>query len=159
MRTTFPFLLLAALSTPGCSRIANSSFNPMNWFGSTASPSASQASAEIGPLVPERTVSFDQRGGIAEVSALRFNRTPDGGILQATGIASTQGQFNAQLVPVSIQNGTLTLAFKVESSTSTASGRANTRQITVARVFSNADLIGIRSIVVQGARNSRSVRL
>lgn len=158
MRATLPLLLIAALSTTGCSRIANSSFNPMNWFGGTASPATTQTAAEIGPLVPQRTVPFDQRGGIAEVSALRFNRTPDGGILQATGIASTQGQFNAQLVPVSVENGKLTLAFRVEASSTAASGRANTRQITVARVFSNADLIGIRSIIVQGARNSRSVR-
>ncbi len=156
--TTLPLILCATLTTTGCSRIADSSLNPLNWFGTPAGQAMTDT-GEIRPLLPETAnETFDQRGGIAKVTSVGFDRTPDGGILRATGIAATIGQYNAQLVPVSFKNGTLTLAFRVQTTAETASGGANARTITVARVFGTADLAGVRSIVVQGARNARSVR-
>lgn len=157
MRATLPLILCAVLTTTGCSRLADSRINPLNWFGGSSQIAPTQTTT-LAPLVPtNRGGTFDQRGGIADVASVRFDRTPEGGILRATGIASTQGQFNAQLVPVSQQSGVLTLAFRVEAAAGvTQSGPASTRQITVARSFSNADLTGVRTITVQGARNARS---
>ena len=158
MRAPLPLLLCAILTTTGCSRIAESGLNPLNWFG-TSQSTVVDASGQLRPLVPASNGgTFDQRGGIAEVSSVTLERTPEGAILRATGVASTQGQFNAQLVPVSQQNGVLTLAFRVEGSANAASGSASSRRITVARLFTKAELAGIRSFVVQGARNSRSIR-
>lgn len=158
MRATLPLLICAVLTTSGCSRIAESGLNPLNWFG-PGEASVVDASGQLRPLIPANSGrQFDQRGGIAEVVSLQLDRTPEGAILRATGIASTQGQFNAQLVPISQQNGVLTLAFRVEGTAASTSGSAASRQITVARLFSNEDLLGIRSFVIQGARNSRSIR-
>ena len=96
MRATLPLLLRTALATTGCARLADSRINPLNWFGSSQSSSVTPT-GELRPLVPaNRTTKVtDERGAIAQVSALRIERTPDGAIMRATGIASTQGQFNA----------------------------------------------------------------
>lgn len=74
------------------------------------------ATDELRPLVPANraTKVVDSRGAIETVATLSVEKTPDGALIRATGIASTQGQFNAQLVPVSNEGGTLTLAFRIK---------------------------------------------
>ena len=87
----------------------------------------------------------------------RLKKTPDGALIRATGIASTQGQFNAQLVPVSNEGGTLTLAFRIQAAAgSTGVNAARSREVTVARFMSFDELSDVKTIVVQGATNARS---
>jgi hypothetical protein len=158
MRATLPLLLCAALATTGCARLADSRINPLNWFGSSQSSSVTPT-GELRPLVPaNRTTKVtDERGPIAQVSALRIESTPDGAIMRATGIASTQGQFNAQLVEVSNSGGVLTFAFRLEAAPGvTAQNSSFSRQVTVAKALSFGDLAGVRTIRVQGANNQRS---
>uniref|UniRef100_UPI0040478F74 hypothetical protein n=1 Tax=Yoonia sp. TaxID=2212373 RepID=UPI0040478F74 len=112
------------------------------------------------PLTPEnrKTRVVDSRGTIASVSALVLERTSNGAIVRATGIASTQGQFNAQLVTAGRENGVLTFAFRIETTSgATAPTSAFARQVTVARQLSFAELQDIRTIRVQAATNTRSV--
>ena len=159
MRPALPIVLIASLSLTGCARLADSRLNPFNWFGSSTQETAVQDPADIRPLVPEGAGQVvDSRGLVAQVAELRLNRTPDGAILRATGIASTPGSFNAQLVPVSQEAGTLTFAFRAEvSATGQQDAPSAARQVTVARVMSNAELAGIRRIRVQAANNARVV--
>ena len=160
MKTSLTLALIAALSVSGCSRIADSRLNPFNWFGPSQPVANVDADGNLRPLVPGTgSVVFDQRGAIDQISSMSVERTPEGAIVRATGIASTQGQFNAQLVPVQFANGVLTLAFRVEAPAGfSAGGTDSSRSITVARALSNAELAGVRVIRVQGARNAREAR-
>ena len=150
-------ILCAVIATTSCARIQDSRLNPLNWFG------ASQAvpltpTGELKPLVPQtrQTKVVDSRGLVQAVTAMAVERTPNGALVRATGVASTQGQFNAQLVPVSSTNGVLTLAFRIEAAANTVSGTAASRQVTVARMITTQNLQGIRSIRVQSATNQRA---
>lgn len=158
MRATLPLLLCAALTVTGCARVSESRLNPLNWFGGSQ-PSTMTSAGELKPLVPENraTKVTDTRGAIDQVTTLVVERTPEGALIRATGIANTQGQFNAQLVPVSNEGGTLTLAFRIEATTGFAGvNSAFSRQVTVARFMSKNDLANVRTIRVQGATNARS---
>lgn len=157
MRPALPLLLILTLTATGCARVAESRLNPLNWFGSST-PANVDAQGNLRPLVTADMINrtVDGRILIDSITALEVNRTPDGAIVRATGVAATQGGFNAQLVPVASDGGVLTLAFRVEVPQGfQPQGPAATRQITVARALSNADLAGIRSIRVQAARNAR----
>lgn len=159
MRVSLPLLLCATLVVTGCARITGSRLNPINWFGqSTSAPLT--ASGELRPLIPaNRAVQVvDGRGAIQSVTGLVIEKTPNGAIVSASGVASTQGQFNAQLVPVSNEGGTLTLAFRIEGATNAATNTAFSRQVTVARVLTFADLTGVGTIRVQSATNQMSSR-
>lgn len=158
MRMTLPLLLCATLTITGCARVADSRLNPLNWFGGSQ-PSAMTSTGELRPLVPvnRATKVVDSRGNIAEVTELEVDKTAEGALVRATGVSSTQGQFNAQLVPVSNEGGILTLAFRIEAAAGfTGTNSAFSRQVTVARALSLGELAGVRTIRVQGATNARS---
>lgn len=162
MRATLPLCICAAVALTGCARIQDSRLNPFNWFASGPSVAAPvDADGNLRPLVPAeaKVAATDNRTLIDQIANVSANRTPDGVILTATGIAAVQGQFNAQLVPASFENGVLTLAYRVSTPQgAAASGSDGSRRITAARVLNNADLQGVRRITVEGARNARTVR-
>ncbi|NBD29638.1 MAG: hypothetical protein GVY31_06315 [Alphaproteobacteria bacterium] len=158
-------LLLTALifaTTSGCARLADSPVNPLNWFGGGGGAQQVAADpAERRPLVPEtrRQVTVDQRVPVQTITALTIDRTPYGAIVTATGRTDIQGYFNAELVPVSTDGGTLTLELRAEAPPAfTAMGPARSRQITVAYTLDRADLAAIRTVRVTGVENSRSAR-
>lgn len=159
MRVSLPLLLCATLAVTGCARIADSRLNPLNWFGQPTSAPLT-ASGEIRPLVPANRTTrvVDGRGAIQSVTGLVIEKAPNGAIVRATGVASTQGQFNAQLVPVSNESGTLTLVFRIEGVANAPTNSAFSRQVTVARVLTFTDLAGVRTIRVQSATNQMSSR-
>ena len=157
MRITLPLLICATLAITGCARVSQMGLNPFNWFGaSTQTPRT--ASGPLRPLVPANkgVTVVDGRGMIQDITALVIEKTSNGAIVRATGTASTQGQFNAQLVPVSNDGGVLTMAFRIEMGQQTGANTAGSRQVSVARVLTTTDLSGVRIIVVQAARNQRS---
>lgn len=159
MRMTLPLLLVATLTVTGCARVSESRLNPLNWFGNSQAAPLNTATP-LRPLTPsgQKTQVVDSRGAIQSISTLTLERTPDGAIIRATGIASTQGQFNAQLVPVSTDNGVLTLIFRIEAVAAPQTNSSTySRQVTTARTVSFADLQDIRTILVQSATNARSV--
>lgn len=165
MLRSLPLCLCLSLAIGGCAQISTSRFNPLNWFGPSqpvAQPVAQTTDAAapdtaLRPLVPEnrQVVVTDARVLVAQITELRIEPLPSGAIIRATGIATTQGFFNAELVPVGVENGRLTLEFRVESPTGFApTGTAATRRITVALEIDNAGLAAIRSIRVQAAQNA-----
>ena len=160
MRRALTLLLCLTLTTSGCARLAESRLNPFTWFGPSQPAANVDAAGNLRPLVTTTgPVVVDQRGAIDRVVGMQVERTPGGAIVRATGVASSQGQFNAQLVPVARDGGVLTLAFRVEAAAGTASGGSEfARQITVARAFSDADLAGVRVIRVTGVQNAREAR-
>lgn len=161
MLRSLPLCLSLCLAISGCAQISGSRFNPLNWFGpsqNVAQPAdAAAPDAALRPLVPEnRQVAItDARVLVGQITELRIEPLPSGAIIRATGIAATQGFFNAELVPVGVENGRLTLEFRVESPTGFApTGTVATRRITVAYEIDTAGLADIRSIRVQAAQNA-----
>ena len=157
MRVSLPLLLCAALAVTGCARVADSRMNPLNWFGTSTSAPLT-ASGELRPLVPANRTTrvVDGRGSIQSVTAMGIEKVPNGAIVRATGVASTHGQFNAQLVPVSNEGGVLTLAFRIEGVANAGTNTAFSRQVTAARVLTFAELAAVRTIRVQSATNQQS---
>lgn len=156
------FVLCFGLTVAGCARLADSRINPLNWFGRSAPVASATSQTEAPrPLIPRsRGVQIvDGRSLIHSVTALSIDRTPSGAIIRATGEADSQGQFNAELVLVSAENGALIYDFRIERPAGyQAQGSSNSRVITAAATLSAAELQGVRSIRVQAANNARSTR-
>lgn len=157
MRITLSILLLASLTISGCARIADSRINPLNWFGRAENTANVDAAGQIRPLVPERgiTVVVDNRALVTTATALSINRTPEGAIVEARGQTTGQGFHNAELVPVLIEGGVLTLAFRAMPPSTPQPGK---QTIVAAHVLNNAELSSIRQVRVQAQSNTLSAR-
>lgn len=157
LRTTL--LGTAVLITlTGCARVSESRLNPFNWFANSTEVNAA-APEERRPLVPEnrRTQIVDTRPMIQSVSAMSVDRAPSGAIVRATGLAPTQGYFNAELVEVGTSNGVLMLEFRAQAPAGfEAEGTSRSRQINAGYVIDATTLSGIRSVRVQAATNART---
>lgn len=160
MKTTLPVLVVLGLGLAGCERISSSSFNPLNWFGSSENVAPVTETGELRPLTPagSRTEVIDARSLAGSIVGMTIERTPDGAIVRATGTSTAPGQFNAQLVPAETANGTLTLTMRLENPANQAGKRVEPQQITAAYLLSNEDLAGLRIIQVQSASNTVSRR-
>ena len=161
MRHTLPLILCLGLLLPGCARLADSRFNPLNWFGGSTPVASVQADGTPRPLLPEGgggTVA-DARATIDQILDVQIERTTSGAILRATGLAATQGFYNAELVLVASDTGDITYEFRVVAPEGfEAIGTEASRRITVALTLSAAELAGIRSITVRGLQNGRTTR-
>ncbi|MCV2880935.1 hypothetical protein [Actibacterium sp. XHP0104] len=146
--------LLAATLLSSCGKVRESRINPFNWFGKDR-----EEAVEI--VIPEDGV-IDSRPMVAEVVSLRIDKMPGGAIITATGLARTQGYWDAELVaeydekPV---DGVLSYQFRTYPPLARLpEGSPRTRELTAAHFVSDQTLEGVRSIVVKGASNQRSSR-
>ncbi|MEM7643137.1 MAG: hypothetical protein AAF366_11480 [Pseudomonadota bacterium] len=96
---------------------------------------------------------------IDQVVSLQVDPTPDGVIVSAVGLPSTQGFWDADLVPVASQDPSiLVLDFYISPPIlARPAGTQPSREVLAGAVFSTQDLTGIRTIAVQGRLNRRSV--
>lgn len=159
MLRLLPLLLSVSLGLSACARVAESRFNPFNWFGGSEEVSAAASPEQLRPLVPEnRGVQVvDTRVLVARIESLSVDRTSTGAIIRASGIAATQEYFNAELVLVSVENGTATYELRAEMPSGFAgTGPAQSRRINVATLLSAQELVAIRRVVVRGAENALS---
>lgn len=154
------FALIGALALTGCARLAESRLNPLNWFGRAEPVAAAAQQAAPPPLVPadRRRATVDNRLPVEEITALAVERTRDGAILRATGLAAAPGFFNAQLVPTGQDGGILTYEMRAEQPPRPVAGGPAARRITVATTLSAQELAGVRVIRVQGLRNALETR-
>ncbi|MCC5973274.1 MAG: hypothetical protein JJT81_04400 [Rubellimicrobium sp.] len=148
------------LAVAGCQRLAASQLNPFNWFGPSTSTLALGPQGEARPLIPEGArfaQPTDARVLIGEVTDLRIDRTADGALVVARGLASTQGFHNAQLVRTGLNDGVLTYEFRVAPPPAPAAqGSPASRSIDVATRLNAADLAAVRTVRVIGAGNIRT---
>ncbi len=160
MLRSLTLILCLGLMLSGCAKLANSRLNPLNWFGPSAPVSNTTADGQLRPLVTvaEATV-VDSRVLIDQIVEMQVDPTSSGAILRATGLAATQGFYNAELVLAASENGDVTYDFRVAAPAGfEAIGTEASRRITVALELSNAQLAGIRNITVRGAQNARGSR-
>lgn len=156
MHRQIALLGLTASLLAGCSTIADSAVNPLNWFGSSGSPTT--AAAATGPLVPPGALApaADRRVPMA-VTGVEVARTDSGALIRAGGVAPGAGYFNAQLVRVGIDNGIMVLRLVAEAPATAA--LAGDRSVTAATTLNNATLSGLRGVRVEGATGAVSAGL
>ncbi len=142
--------LAVAMILAGCSRVAESRFNPFNWFGRAQSE---QISAPVS--------TEDPRPRIAQVTALVIEPTPTGAIVRATGLAPTQGWYGAVLIPETDApvGGEMVYVFRaVPPRDPQPVSTVQSRELTVGRTLSQQDLAALRTVRVIGARNALVAR-
>lgn len=154
MKSSTLFALALVLTLGACSAISGSRLNPFNWFGG----SQTQKTQTVPQLAANERA--DGRVLVDQIVSLRIDRTPGGAIVEATGLPTTQGYWNAELVALNegrATDGVLSYEFRVAPPlTPKAQGIQQSREITVARAVSQARLQGVRQIRVIATRNTRS---
>jgi len=146
-RLTLMAVVLVGIS--GCS--GESFLNRTNWFGSR----------EGTARVPNVVVATDNRPLVDRIARVGLERTPDGAILSATGVAKRQGPWAANLVLDGRRSSPSRLVYQfrmVPSPTPTRVSTEASREVIAGRFLTNQRLAGVREIQVLGAQSSRSIR-
>jgi hypothetical protein len=134
----------------GCGGFADSRLNPVNWFGRSEPRETIVLPAE----------DSDPRPLVETVLSLSVEPMPGGAIVRARGQTPNQGWWEAELVPLDIDDaGALVYEFRIVPPLApTAVNTPQSRQVDVAIFVSDIKLDKVREIVVQGATNARSAR-
>lgn len=165
-------LLVATLLLAGCGSVRDSRINPFNWFGNDTPSGASdiETAREKNPLIPELGPVQQSRAErerykgtpIDSVTDVTLERIPGGVLLRATGVAATQGVYDAQLTPVT-EDGPVdgVIIFSLDALNDPdlrTQGPVQTRDVIVATTLTDQDLGNARTIRVAGARNAIDIR-
>ena len=142
-------LCLSAL-VAGCGGFGDSRLNPANWFGRSAPRETIILPADVP----------DARPLVETVLSLSVEPMPGGAIVRARGQTQTQGWWQAELVPLEIDDSSaLVYEFRILPPLGTpAVNIPRSRQVDVAIFVSDMKLTSVSEIVVQGATNARSAR-
>lgn len=138
--------LMLALLAAGC----NTALNPINWSGDTPQS-----------ISPEATRGVQGRPLVAEVTALSIEPMDGGVIVRATGRPTSQGYWDAALVPTPREavDGVMTYRFVANPPvTPMPQGTPWSAGIEAAAFISAYDLDSIREITAISATNQRSSR-
>lgn len=138
------------LALAGCGGLRQSKLNPFNWF------KKSQPRETI--VLPDEQA--DARPLVDTVLTMAVEPIPGGAVVRARGVTPTQGWWDAELVARDVdEKGVLVYEFRLVPPTGqTDVNTQQSREIDVAIYISDVKLAAVREIVVQGARNARSVR-
>ena len=141
-------ILAASVALTACG-LGESRLNPFNWFGRSSEEQLDEAAEAARASLPL----------VEEVVALKIDALPSGAIISVVGRPPTQGYWDAELTRVPGISGALVLNFEIASPpTPKAAGTQPSREVLAGRYISTQDLGGATTIIVQGARNQRSVR-
>lgn len=148
MLRTLVIAIVAGSLAAGCGRVAESRYNPFNWFGK---------SEQAAPVVED---SVDRAPLVQQVTSLQIDPTPGGAILRAVGLPPAQGYYDGQLerVPSDAADVIEFLFLAVPPANPVRAGSPQSREIEVAVVLSLQDLDGIRRIRVSSAGNALIAR-
>jgi hypothetical protein len=152
MVKTLTLVLAVAVLVTGCGRVAESRFNPLNWFG---------RDEPVRTAAPGSAVDQDPRPLVAQVSSVSIERTPEGAILRAVGLPPTQGFWDPALLYDETRSapGLLVYQFRLaQPETQQRTVNEASREVTTALFLSEQTLAGVREIQVLGVTGSRAVR-
>lgn len=170
MRKTILILVVATFGLSACG-FGQSRLNPVNWFGNSRSAPVATDTTPVNPLIPRSRGLFARRNveptyfgePFDQIIDLTVERVPGGALIRATGLAARQGIYEVQLTPANEEetpvDGVLTYRLEgVLPTGRTPVGSQPTREVTAARVLTDQQLAGVRSIRVEGLRNARVSR-
>lgn len=138
------------LALAGCGRVRDSKLNPFNWF---------KRSKERTAVAPQAAPA-DPRPLVETVLDLKVEPIPGGAIVRARGLPPTQGWWDAELVPLEVEEiGLLVYEFRLAPpDRPTDVNLPQSREVDVAIYVSDYKLEFVSEIVVQGSGNARSAR-
>lgn len=157
-------MMAATLVVAGCGGVRTSPFNPFNWFGKSQRAAVYQTKEKTNPLIPKNNGLLKSNRDkvyagtpIGIVRDVVVEPVPGGAILRAKGTADRLGPYEVRLTEVAgAPADKLIFTFDVVANGKYGPGGSErAREVTVARKLTHGDLVGIRSIQVQGARNAR----
>ncbi len=172
MQKSLSVLLFSALTLSACNNWSDSRANPTNWFGSSSPAPVETTVDDANALVPDRGNRRGLFSGpevedtsvpIAIIDELRIDPIASGAIIYASGTASRQGAYNAELRLVeseeNAKNGVMEFTFRVNyPDFQTSQGTVQSRMVSDAINVSTQDLQGIRLIRVIGQQNALESR-
>lgn len=140
--------LMVVGTLAGCARVAESRFNPLNWFGRSER-------AQVVTADP----NADPRPLVAQIITLRVEQAPGGAIIRATGLPPIQGYYNGALLPLGSEDGVLNYEFRASAPpTPTRVSTQQSREVVIGLFVSDQTLAGVRQITVSSASNALAVR-
>ena len=145
--------LAMVLALGACGSVRDSRLNPMNWFSRDSTETLAPRGGWAGEV--------DRRALVPVVTELEVIPTTGGALVRASGVTQTQGWWDVELRPINNErpvDGILIYEFVVaEPRSQTATLNEASRTVTAGVKLTNSRLAGVRSIVVRGANNQRSV--
>lgn len=136
-----------------CGSVRDSRVNPLNWFSRDSTETLAPRSGWTGQA--------DRRALVPVVSELEVIPTTGGAVVRASGVTATQGWWDVELRALNDArpvDGVLVYEFVVaEPRRATGTSTEASRTVTAGVKLTNSRLVGVRSIVVRGAQNQRSV--
>jgi hypothetical protein len=136
-----------------CGAARQSRLNPFNWFGKDRNEEVSVS--DTGQVI-------DPRGLVTQVVKLKVDRLPGGAIVHAIGLPTTQGHWEAELVPLNGEfpdKGVLSYEFRLIPPLAPAvPGTKISREVVVAHFISDQTLVGVRRIQIIAQENRRTVK-
>lgn len=163
MRKSLTVLLLSSVVLTSC---GSSRLNPLNWFG-RSQPAPVTAEINANPLIPQKSRINRKREYVYpgtlvhEIATLKIERVQSGAIVRVKAVAAAQGAHTILLeatndgLPV---KGVLTYRMKAIQPTGNAVGPVQSRELHAAHFVTETNLVGVRSIKVEGANNARISR-
>ena len=173
MSRSIAALLVMSLILGACS----TRLNPFNWFGGSREEPRAERTESDNPLLPAER----DRGGFLGLRAAReraeiytgqpvdvisdlvIERVPGGAIIRAIGLSRFQNVYDVRLTPANEDNEAVegVLAYRLEAvvpERPIQGGPERLREITAARVVTDKQLEGVRTIRVAGIENARASR-
>ena len=149
MKTPILAVMAISLTVGACGRVAESRFNPFNWFGRES----------VETVAANAEVTTDGRHLVDQVIELAVDQTPGGAIIRAVGLPPVQGFWDAELVRVNSADPSLAVyEFRVLPPLERrAQSTTQSREIIAGAALSNRQLSNIRAIIVRGQRSQRTV--
>jgi hypothetical protein len=170
MRKSLGVLLASTLVLTSCGAVRESRLNPFNWFG-RAEKVETAPQEEINPLIPREREGLFRRSAreipyagtsVAELTELKIERVAGGAIIRVRGTAQTQGAYEVRLEPVNEEelpiDGVLTYRLLAIQPAGYREGTVRSREINAARFRTDQELIGVRTIRIEGASNALQSR-
>ncbi|NNK77583.1 MAG: hypothetical protein HKP40_02605 [Litoreibacter sp.] len=142
--------LAICLTLSACGSIRDSRINPFNWFGGDREEAR----------MTDAQLDADPRPLVDQILSLNVDPTPEGAIVRVIGVPGTQGYWEADLIPIASENpAEKVYEFRASAPLEpTRQGTQRSREIIAGAAIPSAELKTIRTIVVIGRTNQRSVR-
>lgn len=153
----FGLVLSLGACSGGGSGSGISSLNPFNWFGGGARRAEQRASLQPGGGFANPA---DPRPLVDQVTRVTAERTTGGLIVTATGVPSTQGWYEAELVRVPTEDASEAV-FQFHAwppLRATRVGPDRSREIVAGQFLTQGEAAGIRVIRIIGARNNATMQ-
>lgn len=154
-------IVIAILSLTACGRLASLGSVGSGSIGSGSIGSGGgprqQTTAPTRPLIPAhmRQVSVDQRQLAEQILSAEITPGLSGPVLRATAASRFGGSYNAELVLRGRESDQLIFEFRAMGQPDQG---AEPRHISAARILTQKELAGVRSIRVVSASNARVLR-